>query len=82
MSWITVHKLSNKQKKLSAELGFKPGAVGWEPGMFPLCYAAPLSPDKYLMVTESQFRVTAKSYRQPLAKKSFFVLTVFVSRNL
>ena len=39
----TVHKLSsiekNSQRKISAELGFKPGAVGWEARMLPLCYA-------------------------------------------
>ena len=35
----TVHELSSKEKKISAELGFEPGAAGWEAGMLPLCYA-------------------------------------------
>ena len=35
----TVHKLSNKEKKISVELRFRPGAVGWEAIMLlPLCY--------------------------------------------
>ena len=38
----TVHKLSSKVINLSAELGFEPGASGWEARMLPLCYAAPL----------------------------------------
>ena len=37
-----VHKLRSKEKKLLAELGFEPGAGGWEARMLPLCYAAPL----------------------------------------
>ena len=37
----TVHKLSSKDKKLWVELGFEPGAAGWEARiMLPLCYAA------------------------------------------
>ena len=42
----TIHKLSSKEinsprEKISAELGFQPGAAGWEASELPLCYAAP-----------------------------------------
>ena len=37
----TVHKLSNKEKKISAELGFDPRGAGWEAKVLPLCYAVP-----------------------------------------
>ena len=33
----TVHKLSSKEKKFSAEPGFKPGAAGWEATQPHLC---------------------------------------------
>ena len=47
--WIrslsTVHKLISNERKHQLEkkfdLGFKPGAAGWETQSLPLCYAAP-----------------------------------------